>query len=76
MLLTDVVMPDMSGVDLARKLRRQIPDLKILFMTGWAPGGGLAAEDFGHGSDLIGKPFEIQELDERIRRLLSVDNSG
>jgi PAS domain S-box-containing protein len=75
-LLTDVVMPDMSGVDLARKLRRQIPDLKILFMTGWAPGGGLAAEDFGHGSDLIGKPFEIQELDERIRRLLSVDNSG
>jgi PAS domain S-box-containing protein len=71
-LVTDVVMPDMSGVELARKVRRQFPDLKILFMTGWAPDGVSAAEDFGSGSDLIGKPFEIQELDERIRRLLSV----
>jgi PAS domain S-box-containing protein len=71
-LLTDVVMPDMSGVELARKIRRQIPDLKILFMTGWAPDAVSAAEGFGGGSDVIGKPFEIQELDERIRRLLSV----
>ena len=71
-LLTDVVMPDMTGVELARKARRQIPDLKILFMTGWVPDGISAAEDFGYGSDLIRKPFEIQELDERIRRLLSV----
>jgi len=71
-LVTDVVMPDMSGVELARKVRGQFPDLKILFMTGWAPDGVSAAEDFGSGSDLIGKPFEIQELDERIRRLLSV----
>ncbi len=62
----------MTGVELARKARRQIPDLKILFMTGWVPDGISATEDFGYGSDLIVKPFEVQELDERIRRLLSV----
>jgi DNA-binding response OmpR family regulator len=42
-------------------------------MTGWAPDGVSAAQDFGSGSDIIGKPFEIQELDERIRRLLSIE---
>jgi CheY-like chemotaxis protein len=71
-LVTDVVMPDMSGVALAKKVRSQFPDLKILFMTGWAPNGASVADDFGSGFDLISKPFEIQELDERIRRLLSV----
>jgi CheY-like chemotaxis protein len=70
-LITDVVMPEMSGLALAREIRRQFPELKVLFMTGWAPEVS-SAEDFGDGSDLIGKPFEIKELDERIRRLLSL----
>jgi len=73
LLITDIVMPDMNGVDLARQIRSKHPDMRVLFMTGWSTEVS-AVEAFGNRSDFIRKPFEVQELDERIRRLLSVES--
>ena len=69
-LLTDVIMPKMSGGELARKLREMNPRLKILFMSGYtddtiAGYGVLAGE-----TQLIPKPFTAESLGRRLRGVL------
>jgi len=67
LLLTDVVMPHMSGIELARRLVIQRPETKVLYMSGYAtdlPEGGAGAED------LLCKPFTPEELAARIRERL------
>ena len=70
-LLTDVVMPGMSGRDLARWASLEIPDLRVVYMSGYATpvlsDDDLAAPDFR----LLAKPFSAEELlraiDEALR---------
>jgi two-component system cell cycle sensor histidine kinase/response regulator CckA len=69
-LLTDVIMPRMSGGDLAHKLREMNPRLKILFMSGYtddmiASHGILAGE-----TQLIQKPFTAEALGRKLRAVL------
>jgi two-component system, cell cycle sensor histidine kinase and response regulator CckA len=69
-LLTDVIMPHMSGGDLAHKLRELNPRLKILFMSGYtddmiASHGVLAGE-----TQLIQKPFTAEGLGRKLRSVL------
>jgi CheY-like chemotaxis protein len=67
LLLTDVIMPGESGPVLAARLTRQRPDLKVLFMSGYA------GDELGvHGVldpkvELLQKPFTAQELASRVR---------
>jgi two-component system cell cycle sensor histidine kinase/response regulator CckA len=70
LLLTDVVMPGMNGTELAQHLRIIKPDLKILFMSGYADDVGIGAQD--QLSDYLQKPFTPEVLGQRIRRLLDV----
>jgi two-component system, cell cycle sensor histidine kinase and response regulator CckA len=70
LLLTDVIMPQMSGAELAQKLRELNPQLKILFMSGYtddmiASHGVLVGE-----TQLIQKPFTAEALGRRIRDVL------
>ena len=58
-LLTDVIMPDMAGTDLARELRRQRPDLPVLLMSGYA-GPSRAAQTAGY--ECLVKPLRAAEL--------------
>jgi two-component system cell cycle sensor histidine kinase/response regulator CckA len=69
-LLTDVIMPHMSGGELAHKLRAEKPHLKILFMSGYtddmiASHGVLVGE-----TQLIQKPFTAQDLGRKLRDVL------
>lgn len=70
LLLTDVVMPGMSGTELAQHLRMIKPDLKILFMSGYADDVGVCNND--PLSDYLQKPFTPEELGQQIRRLLDL----
>jgi two-component system cell cycle sensor histidine kinase/response regulator CckA len=70
LLLTDVVMPELNGPDLARLLKRKRRNLKVLYMTGWAPADILPAAALGKGSELLRKPFTTRELNSTIRHLL------
>ena len=70
MLLTDVIMPQMSGGELAHQLRAEKPHLKVLFMSGYtddmiASHGVLVGE-----TQLIQKPFTAQDLGRRLRGVL------
>ena len=60
LLLTDVVMPGMSGSDLAAQLRARRPDLPVAFMSGYADGEGPDLDCTGVA--LLAKPFESHEL--------------
>jgi hypothetical protein len=67
LLLTDVVLPEMDGVKLAGLLRRQRPDLRTLYISGYAADAifpqGTQREDFG----FLSKPFSLTDLGQKIR---------
>ncbi|MCX6620073.1 MAG: response regulator, partial [Acidobacteria bacterium] len=70
LLLTDVVMPQMSGRELAEKLAPLRPDTHILFMSGYTDDAVVANGTVAPGSDFIQKPFTPETLARRIRTLL------
>jgi two-component system cell cycle sensor histidine kinase/response regulator CckA len=70
LLITDVVMPGMSGTDLSRELRRRTPALKVLLFSGY-PGRDADLLDGETGSAYLAKPVAPKELLERIDGLLS-----
>ncbi len=68
-MLTDVVMPEMSGVELSRLLRLIQPDLRVLYMSGNTSGVGVP--DTGNSlPDLIEKPFSAADLVARVQAML------
>ncbi|MBN2685811.1 MAG: response regulator [Pontiellaceae bacterium] len=70
LLLTDIVMPQMDGTDLAKALAEKRPDTKHLFMSGYSD---IAAARHGiiePGSQLLQKPFSTKVLAAKIRRIL------
>jgi DNA-binding response OmpR family regulator len=72
LLLTDVVMPQMSGFELAKRLHQVSPAMKILFMSGYT-GSEYFRQKGMLGSDLpfIEKPFHIDDLVEKIEATLN-----
>lgn len=67
LLLTDVILPGESGHRLAEKLRLQTPELKVLFVTGYAEElEGISSDDVQY----LAKPFSIEALVRKIRELL------
>ena len=73
LLLTDLVLPEMSGVDLARNLMRQCPRLKILFMSGHAANASIDEELFEAQVEYIQKPFSPYSLAEKVREILEAE---
>lgn len=69
-LLTDVVMPQMTGPALAERLRQQWPALRVLFMSGYAEGSVLPTFLAEPGTGFIQKPFLPTELARKLRELL------
>ncbi|GAA3383535.1 response regulator [Cryptosporangium minutisporangium] len=76
LVLTDVIMPDMSGPELAAGLQARDPALPILFMSGYSagswPGGGTLPPD----TQLIHKPFTRQTLLSQVREALDAAQSS
>jgi two-component system, cell cycle sensor histidine kinase and response regulator CckA len=71
LLLTDVVMPDMNGRDLAKKISGDRPEIKCLFMSGYM--GSVIAELGMLEKDIhfIQKPFSVQTLAAKLREALN-----
>jgi len=70
LLLSDIVMPEMNGLELAKRLRNVRPDLPALFVSGYPkdaiPDRNIAEADI----ELLLKPFTIEELCASLRRVL------
>ncbi|MHA1165776.1 MAG: cell cycle two-component system response regulator CpdR [Alphaproteobacteria bacterium] len=70
LLLTDIVMPEMDGIELARKAADIDPDLKIMFITGFA---AVALNPDSHApqdAKVLSKPFHLRDLVGEIERML------
>jgi CheY-like chemotaxis protein len=70
LLLTDIVMPEMTGVELAERMGRERPDMRILFMTGYNEETVVNEGILGTRRDCIGKPFTREQITTRVRKLL------
>ena len=76
-LFTDVVLPGTaSGVDLARQALRRRPDLRVLFVSGYAEAHLSRFEDRPPGSDFLDKPYLKAQLAEKLRVLLDGGGTG
>jgi PAS domain S-box-containing protein len=71
LLLTDVVMPGMSGHDLAKQLTARHPNLRVLYMSGYTH--NMIAENgtLEEGLSFLQKPFTPQVLTQKVREVLS-----
>lgn len=69
LVLLDVMMPVKDGFETARELRRLLPDLALLFISGYA-GRPVPADLRPGATAFLGKPFRMDALNEAISRLL------
>ncbi len=70
LLLTDVVMPGMSGPDLARKVRALRPEIHVLLMSGYADDAVVRHGVVEPGTNFLQKPFTAVNLTRRVREVL------
>jgi PAS domain S-box-containing protein len=70
MVLTDVVMPDISGPALVERLRGQFPQMKVLFMSGYADDAMVRHGLQKDGVSFIQKPYTPLELARKVRQVL------
>ena len=70
LLLTDIVMPEMDGIELARRAADLDPDLKIMFITGFAAVALNPDSQAPKDAKVLSKPFHLRDLVSEIERLL------
>jgi CheY-like chemotaxis protein len=70
MLMTDLIMPDMNGKQLAERVSALRPDTKILFMSGYTDNAILHNGVFEPGTNFLQKPFTPSAIIRKVRAVL------
>jgi len=70
LLVTDFGLPGLNGRQLVESARQHRPELKVLFITGYVPDDEMRNDFLAPGMDILAKPFSIDILAARIRRLI------
>jgi CheY-like chemotaxis protein len=70
LLVTDVAMPKMSGVELARRLRLTLPGLRTIFISGYSEDTHAQQRKSLPGAGFLQKPFSPQDLAQKVREVL------
>ncbi|HEV8124480.1 MAG TPA: response regulator [Gemmatimonadales bacterium] len=76
LVLTDVVMPGMSGPEMAERLSREQPGLRVLYMSGYADEAIGRHGVLETGVQFLQKPFTPQDLAQRVREVLGPNNAS
>jgi two-component system, cell cycle sensor histidine kinase and response regulator CckA len=76
LLVTDVVMPNIGGRELVRRLSPLRPRMKVLFMSGYPEHGSLGDEAFDDNAPVLLKPFLLDALARTVRSVLDDSGSG
>ena len=71
LLVTDVGLPNVNGRQLAELARAVRPELKVLFVTGYAENAAVRAGFLAPGMDMLVKPFALDVLGAKIREMLT-----
>jgi len=70
LLLTDIVMPEMDGIELARRATEIDPDLKVMFITGFAAVALHSDSQTPRDARVLSKPFHLRELVSEVQKML------
>jgi two-component system cell cycle sensor histidine kinase/response regulator CckA len=70
LLVTDMAMPNVGGKELAQRLRKVRPQIKVLFMSGYPDHPALTDGDIGVQATVLQKPFSLDTLAHKVRTLL------
>jgi two-component system cell cycle response regulator CpdR len=70
LLLTDIVMPEMDGIELARRATEIDPDLKVMFITGFAAVALNADSKAPRDAKVLSKPFHLRDLVNEVEKML------
>jgi len=70
LILTDVVMPGLSGRELADRLKKRRPGIKVMFMSGYTDDAILRRGDLEKDAEFIQKPFGPDQLAVKVREML------
>jgi DNA-binding NtrC family response regulator len=68
--ITDLIMPDISGVALISIIKKRYPDTPVIAITGWGEHPEALATE-AEADHVMEKPFELSELDKSLKKLLS-----
>ena len=71
LILTDVVMPTLSGTEMVRKVLEVNPSMRIIFMTGTCANAGLRNME-GKNFPVLEKPFTVQQLTNTVHECLAI----
>ena len=71
LLLTDIVMPEMDGIELARKATELDPDMKVMFITGFAAVALNPDNQAPKEAKVLSKPFHLRDLVTEVQKLLA-----
>ena len=71
LLLTDVVMPEMDGIELAQRAAALAPHMQVVFITGFAAVALSRGAGKTPNSKVLSKPFHLRELISEIERMLA-----
>ena len=70
LLLTDIVMPEMDGIELARRATELDPEIKVMFITGFAAVALNPGNSAPKDARILSKPFHLRDLVNEVERLL------
>jgi two-component system cell cycle sensor histidine kinase/response regulator CckA len=70
LVITDLVMPKVDGMELARKVRATYPGIRVLFISGYADDIVFQNQDVEGATGFLPKPFSVDSLRERVREFL------
>jgi two-component system cell cycle response regulator CpdR len=71
LLLTDIVMPEMDGIELARRAAELDPSLKIMFITGFAAVALNPDSRAPKDAKVLSKPFHLKDLVSEVERMVA-----
>jgi len=71
LLLTDIVMPEMDGIELARRASELDPDIKIMFITGFAAVALNSDSQAPKNAKVLSKPVHLRDLVNEVQKMLA-----
>ena len=75
LVVSDIVMPQMSGIELVERLKSSQPDLRVLLVSGQRSHPSLRDRQLPKGAEFLAKPFTLGDLTAKVRDLLATKDS-